>query len=166
MLENKQGFLLFFDWQFTIHLLSAINIDSLHFLVVLFFSILINIYSETIQYYLFSFLQTLIRNVSIFVFFLTLEKKFHFIRESSTIKMMIKSKLDLILNCLRILCVLVTYLALVKADCLLEYPDDIEKAPLYTKYFGIYSLVLPYTRHNIQLKDGEIINAKCRTMFE
>ena len=78
--------------------------------------------------------------------------------------MMIKSKFDLIFKCLIILNV--TYLALVKADCQLEYPDDIEKAPLYTKFFGIYSLELPYTRHSIQLKNGETINATCRTMLE
>lgn len=56
-------------------------------------------------------------------------------------------------------------LSMVKTDCQLNYPDDIEKTPIYTKYFGFYSLDLPYTRQHIELKNGETIMVKCRTMF-
>ncbi|XP_065357671.1 uncharacterized protein LOC135951864 [Calliphora vicina] len=75
---------------------------------------------------------------------------------------MSKLKLDLLL-CFSILSFV--QFALIRCDCMVKYPNNTETLPIYKKIFGKYLVELPYTGKDIQLNEGEVIQALCRTNF-
>ncbi|KAM7352464.1 uncharacterized protein ACRADG_004968 [Cochliomyia hominivorax] len=73
-----------------------------------------------------------------------------------------KPKVEIIIG---LIIFIIFQVTLTHSVCLIQYPKNVEIAPVYKRIFGKYSIDIPFNSKGIELNEGEVVEGICRTNF-